>query len=255
MRTAAEQKSGTGTAHRTGSPLYAAAVPVCSLLCVLVLSACSSAHKLPPPPPRYVYQNTKTEESRSPIAGGNSLWRDTASLYEDAKARRLNDLITINVVENISGSGTADTKASRKSSVDAGVDNIFGIPTDLYLKNLYGRNMTFGPAVKGSMQDAFTGSGATTRQGKLIGTITAKVVEVMPNGTLAIESRKEITINNEKQILILRGMVRPDDIAIDNTVLSNRVADAEVFFVGDGVVNGKQDTGWLVKLVDKIWPF
>jgi flagellar L-ring protein precursor FlgH len=88
-----------------------------------------------------------------------------------------------------------------------------------------------------------------------VGTITAKVVEVMPNGNLAIESRKEITINNEKQILILRGMVRPDDVAVDNTVLSNRVSDAEVFFVGDGVVNGKQDTGWLVKMVDAVWPF
>ncbi len=223
------------------------------LLCLL--SACASTPKLPPPPPRYVYQAVHADEPKSSVMGSNSLWRDTASLYEDVKARRLNDLITINVVENISGSGTADTSASRKSSADAGLDSLLGIPTNLNLANLYGKGNTFSPTVKGSMQDDFKGSGATTRAGTLVGTITAKVVEVMPNGTLAIESRKEITINNEKQILILRGMVRPDDIAVDNSVLSNRVADAEVYFVGDGVVQSKQDTGWLVKILDKVWPF
>ncbi len=126
---------------------------------------------------------------------------------------------------------------------------------NLNLSNLYGKGNTFSPTVNGAAKEDFKGSGATNRAGSLVGTITAKVVEVMPNGILSIESRKEITINNEKQILILRGMVRPDDIAVDNSVLSNRIADAEVFFVGDGVVQNKQDTGWLVKLMDKVWPF
>jgi len=224
------------------------------LMLTLLLSSCASSPKLPPPPPRYVYQHP-VEGAKPPQADSNSLWRDTASLYEDVKARRLNDLITINVIENITGSGTADTAASKKSSTNGAVTNVFGAPLNLGMQNLYGRGNTFSPTVAGSMQDDFKGSGATTRAGSLIGTITAKVIEVMPNGTLAIESRKEITINNEKQILILRGMVRPDDIAIDNSVPSNRVADAEVFFVGDGVVQSKQDTGWLVKILDKVWPF
>jgi flagellar L-ring protein precursor FlgH len=221
----------------------------------IVVSSCASTPKLPPPPPRYIYQTTQAEAPKPAVRGSNSLWHETAGLYEDVKARRLNDLLTIRVAENISGSGAADTAASRKSSADAGVDSLLGIPTDLGLSNLYGKGKGFSPTVKGSMQDDFKGSGATTRAGSLVGTITAKVVEVMPNGTLAIESRKEITINNEKQILILRGIVRPDDIAVDNSVLSSRVADAEVFFVGDGVLAGKQNTGWLVKILDKVWPF
>jgi flagellar L-ring protein precursor FlgH len=224
-------------------------------LCLPVVMSCASTPKLPPPPPRYVYQNRPSDETRMPIRGSNSLYRDTASLYEDVKAHRLNDLITINVIENISGSGTADTAANKASSVDAGINSLLGIPTNLNLANLYGKGNTFSPTVNGSTKEDFKGSGATNRAGSLVGTITAKVVEVMPNGILSIESRKEITINNEKQILILRGMVRPEDVAVDNSVLSNRVADAEVFFVGDGVVQSKQDTGWLVKLMDKVWPF
>ncbi len=223
-------------------------------LLILVPAACASTPKLPPPPPRYVYETGRTETAR-PVTGSNSLWRDTASLFEDVKARRVNDLITINVVENISGSGTADTAASRKSSADAAVNSLLGVPLNLNLQNLYGRGNTFSPTVNGSMTNDFKGSGATTRAGSLVGTITAKVVEVMPNGNLAIESRKDLTINNEKQILILRGMVRPEDLAADNSVSSTRIADAEVFFVGDGIVQSKQDQGWLVKILDKVWPF
>jgi flagellar L-ring protein precursor FlgH len=227
----------------------------CSAVCLLTLS-CASTPKLPPPPPRYVYEhNNQTVESSTPLPGTNSLWRDTASLVEDVKARRLNDLLTINVVENISGSGTANTATDKTSSTDGAVNNIFGIPTNLGFANMFGKGFTFAPTVNGSMTDSFKGDGATTRAGSLLGTITAKVVEVMPNGNLAIESRKDITINNEKQTLILRGMVRPDDVATDNTVLSSRVADAEVYFVGDGVVQSKQDTGWFDKILDKIWPF
>ena len=77
----------------------------------------------------------------------------------------------------------------------------------------------------------------------------------MPNGILSIEARKEITFNNEKQTLILRGFVQPNDIAVDNSVLSSRISDAEVFFVGEGELQNKQNTGWLVKVMDKIWPF
>lgn len=229
------------------------ALPCRSALFILLLmmSACATPN-LPPAPPRYVYQNYHSDDAIQPVSTSNSLWRDTASLYEDVKARRLNDLLTINVVENISGSGTADTKAGRNSSLTAGIDSLFGLPVNTMSVN---QRYALNAAVKGSMVDDFKGNGATTRAGKLIGTITAKVVEVMPNGNLALESRKEITINNEKQILILRGMVRPDDVGVDNTVLSSRVSDAEVYFVGDGIVQNKQRPGWLVQFLDVIWPF
>jgi flagellar L-ring protein precursor FlgH len=218
--------------------------------CLFLLTSCATTPELPPHPPKYITQEARNDQSLS-----NSLWRDTASLYEDVKARRLNDLVTIKVVESITGSGKADTSAGRDSSIEAGVDAFFGAPLNLNLNNLYGRGKTFSPSVKGSMKDDFKGTGETTREGRLVGTITAKVVEVMPNGILVLESRKEITINNEKQILVLRGMIRPEDIATDNTIMSNRVTDEQVYFVGDGVVQDKQSQGWLVKILDTVWPF
>lgn len=231
-------------------------VALCSMLCALCFLACATTPQLPPPPSKYVYQEEKVV-----APSHNSLWRDTATLYEDIKARRLNDLVTIMVVENIAGSGTASTDTNRDSSADYKITDFFGMNLDFNLHNAFGikdfykGTNTFSPTVKGSGKSDFKGKGDTTREGKLIGTITARVMEVMPNGNLVLESRKEITINNEKQILILRGMIRPDDIAVDNTVLSSKVADAEVYFVGDGIIQEKQSPGWFVRILDKVWPF
>jgi flagellar L-ring protein FlgH len=222
-----------------------------SVALLLFSASCATTTvQLPPSPPKYVYNDEKVEHPSV-----NSLWRDSASLYEDVKARRLNDLVTIRVIENITGSGKADTSTNKASTLDVGVEKFFGAPLNLNAGNLYGKGNAFSPGVKGSASDDFKGSGATTREGTLVGTITAKIVEVMPNNNLVLEARKELTINNEKQILVLRGMIRPDDILVDNTVLSSRVSDASIYFVGDGIVQDKQRPGWLVRILDNVWPF
>ncbi len=222
-----------------------------SLVAVFLLSACATTGDVPHGmPQQYIYKEAKVE---SPTLG--SLWRDSAGLFEDRKARGLNDLVTIKIVESASASKKAETAAGRDSSLDAGIDTLIGMPLNFNLNNFFGRGNTITPKVKGSMKDDFSGKGATTREGSFIASITAKVVDVLPNGNFVIESRKEITVNKEKQILVLRGIIRPDDIGSDNTILSTYVADAQMFFTGDGVIQDKQSPGWLVRIMDKIWPF
>lgn len=225
---------------------------------ISILSACATpSAKLPPPPPKYVLQ---TEDSTFPPAV-NSLWVDGSSLFEDTKAKRVNDLVTINIVESLSGSGKADTETSRNSTADfelakfLGMNKDFNLHNAFLLKDMYKGTNIFEPTIQGSGKSSFKGEGDTNREGELQATITAKVVEVMPNGNFILESRKELTINNEKQILILRGMVRPDDISTDNIVLSTKIADARVYYVGNGVIQDKQSPGWMVRLTDKLWPF
>lgn len=217
---------------------------------LFILAACATAPQLPPRPPKNVYREEPVQ-----TASINSLWSERASLYEDLKARRLNDLVTIKVLENITGSGTADTTTGKDSSLNASVDTLLGVPPAVTGIPFFGNGKVFSPSFSGSMSDSYKGTGQTTRAGNLLGTITARIVEVMPNGNLVVESRKDITINREKQTLVLRGMIRPEDVANDNTVLSSRVADAEVFFVGDGVIQDKQGPGWLARLLDRVYPF
>jgi len=211
----------------------------------------TNAAKLPPPPPKYVSAKDAGEVPKTV----NSLWRDTSGILEDFRARRVNDLLTINVLENMSGSGGANTATSRNSSMDASVGAFFGMPLDLNRSNVFGKGQGFSPTVRGEMNDDFAGKGTTNRSGSIVGTLTARVVEVMPNGTLSVESRKDVTINNETQTMVLRGSVRPEDISMSNTILSTKVADAEIYLVGDGILQDKQKPGWLTRIVDNIWPF
>lgn len=228
----------------------------------LTVTACATpSSKLPPPPPKYVHDMSDNESSPS----ANSLWGDSENLFSDFKARRVNDLVTILIVESLSGSGAADTETSRDSSVNLELAEFLGMATDFgaqdrsLLKHLYNigdSNATqFNPVIQGSGVSDFKGEGDTNRAGTLNATITAKVVEVMPNGNLVLESRKELTINNETQILVLRGMARGADITSDNTLISTKLADAQVYYVGDGVIQEKQSPGWLVRISDYVWPF
>jgi flagellar L-ring protein precursor FlgH len=233
-----------------------------AIICAMLISACATpSSKLPPPPPKYVHHGGESGSG----ASANSLWTDGAGLFEDLKARRVNDLLTILIVESLSGSGKADTETSRDSSADLELAEFLGMPTDFgvqdrslmhHLYNIGNSNAAeFNPVIRGSAKSDFKGEGDTNREGELNATITAKVVEVMPNGNLILESRKELTINNETQILVLRGMARTQDISADNTLISTKLADAQVYYVGDGVIQEKQSPGWLVRVTDYIWPF
>jgi len=223
------------------------------MLLLILLTGCASTRELPPPSPRYISSPPERPREAAPAPG--SIYRERASLFEDRRARRLNDLVTVLIVESVSGSKKAETKTGRDSSIDASVTGFFGAPLDLNLANLYGKGNTFSPSVKSGIKNDFSGSGETTREGTLKGTITARVVEVLPNGNLVIESRKEITLNFEKQVLVLKGIIRPEDISTNNTIESTRIADSQIYLVGQGVLDEKQAPGWIGRAVDRIWPF
>jgi flagellar L-ring protein precursor FlgH len=210
-----------------------------------------------PMPPKYF--ETKDREVK-PSEG--SLWRDSASLFEDRKARRVNDLVTILITETTTATKQATTNTSNDSSANFSRPNVFNIDKmDFGIQKLpllggaLYQNNKFSPEASGNRTGSFVGSGDTARSGTLRATITAKVIEVLPNNNMILESRKEVLVNNEKEIIVLRGIVRPDDITTNNTVLSQNVGDAQIYMVGEGAVADKQSQGWLVRFLDGIWPF
>ncbi len=109
--------------------------------------------------------------------------------------------------------------------------------------------------IKAAMKTAFKGDGKTARNDKLEATIPCQVKKVLPNGDLFIEGGKTLQVNAEESHLYLSGVVRPYDIAMDNTVSSNRVLDARVDFSGRGVISDKQSPGLLHRGLDAAWPF
>ena len=159
-----------------------------------------------------------------------AIWAPASRLADaarDVRASQVDDLLTIVVAEQASAVTSGTTKTSRTTSAKSGVTAAAGLTRPLgSLANLMG--------VSGDQQLA--GEGATSRNTTLKTTVTARVVNVLPNGTLVVEAAKDIQINSERQTITLRGMVRPQDIDNSNAVLSDRLGQLEVRVNGKGVV-------------------
>lgn len=200
----------------------------------------------------------------APAAEG-SLWQAGSSLngmFIDTKARNVGDIVTVKIDESAEASNKAKTDTKRSSSLEAGIQKLFGLEDwwqDRILPDL-GSDVPkinpFGdPAVQGSMKSAFAGDGETTRSGSLDAYITCRVVAVMPNGNLKIVGTREVMVNYENQMIILSGVIRPRDISDTNVILSTFISDAKIAYSGSGVVNDRQQPGWLANLLNNVWPF
>jgi flagellar L-ring protein precursor FlgH len=172
-------------------------------------------------------------------------------LIEDHKARRRGDTITILIVESASASKQASTDTSRSSSASAGMPNLLGLEKSGSLNSW----MDLSKLINASFDSKFAGSGSTSRKESLTATISAKVMDVLPNGNFQIEGRRNVKVNNEDQSIKVEGTVRPRDIAADNTISSSLIADARITYTGKGIVSDQQSPGWLVNILNKIWPF
>ena len=184
-----------------------------------------------------------------------SLWpgeNSRNSLFADNKARYVNDIVTIVVEESSSGKNTASTNSSRTTDTSAGISALLGIDT-----SIINANPTMGAkiSVGGTNSNKLAGSGDTSRGGTLSARITAKVVRVLDNGNLLLEGRRQMTLNEEDEYIVITGIVRPEDITADNLVSSLQIADARIVYTGIGVLNDKQRPGWLTRILDWGWPF
>ena len=83
----------------------------------------------------------------------------------------------------------------------------------------------------------------------------AIIVEELPSGNFRIHGRREVTVNNEEQIMVIKGIIRKVDIGFDNTISSQKIADASINYTGEGVISDEQNVGWMMRFFAKVWPF
>ena len=168
-------------------------------------------------------------------------------LSGDRRARDLNDLVTIRVVESVVAAGSADTALGKKGNGLASVTKLFGLETKLpdWLDPT--------ALVDTASNTDFKGSGTTSRRGDLTAMVTARVVEVLPNGDLLLEGAREIDINGDRQVIVLTGVVRTADILPDNSVLSPRIGQFRIRYFGQGLIKDNLRPGWLVRILNKLF--
>ena len=160
-------------------------------------------------------------------------------LTAEAKAAHVGDVVTVVVQESASATSTTDLRAQRD----------FNASLNLQLTGI--RHRGPGPhAVTGGTSTGNDGSGSTERTGNLLAQLSVRVTEVKADGDLVVSGQQSLKINGEEQLITLSGVVRPVDIAADNTVLSNRIANARIQFDGEGFVTDQSKPGLLAKLLN-----
>ena len=160
------------------------------------------------------------------------------SLYMDIKSSEVGDLLTIVVVESTQASRTASTQTKKQGSVGFRMDSSGAITSN-------------GAALSADHM----GDGTTKSSGALRTTVTAMITEVLPNGYLKVEGTRQLTINNEKEILMVSGVCRRVDISANNTIRSNQLANATIEYTGEGWIAKQQKPNILLRILVGILPF
>ena len=178
-----------------------------------------------------------------------SVWADNgrlAYLTTDYKARSAGDLITILVVHDLTSSNTGDVSTDRSFKASSGVDSLPGRLKTTGIANLLALHSA----------EALAGKGAATSTSKLRTSLAGRVVAVLPSGNLVVEAERSIVMNNERQNIVLRGVVRPGDVSPDNTVVSNTLGNLELEIKGKGVVSdGTRPPHPLLRMILRILNF
>ncbi len=219
-------------------------------MAAVLLAGCNSAPKRDPEyaavPPAAIPQAPQ---------GNGSIYQSgfERSWFENVRARRIGDILLVNLVEDTEASHTND------GSVDKSNDTSIISPT------LFGRGVSFNnpfsdnPYNLGqSLQSgtAFEGDAENTQNNEFSGSVSVTVTNVLSNGYLQVRGEKRIGMTGGNEYIRVSGTVRPEDIDIDNTVESTRIADATLVYVGDGQVSDASKMGWLARFfISAVFPF
>jgi flagellar L-ring protein precursor FlgH len=208
-----------------------------------VLSGCNSTPPKHDPqfaPVRPVYME------RTPAADGSIFQAgQEISWFEDMRARRVGDLLTVKLVEKTEGKKEANSTNSKSQEMKL---------TDSLTQSFGLFNGDLQGSLKG--ESTFDGAGDADQKNQLSGSVTVSVIEVLPNGNLYVRGEKRIGINQGNEYVKLAGIVRPIDIDSTNTVESTKIGDATIMYVGDGQVADASKMGWLARFfISAIMPF
>ncbi|OEU71293.1 MAG: hypothetical protein BA864_02365 [Desulfuromonadales bacterium C00003093] len=226
--------------------------------CCMIASGCAGITQSTQRPPMLAPTSLMPDpDSTSRTEGSLFNPNQNPSLIADFRARHVGDVVTILIKENLKGAKNVKTKTGRKSDMNIGLSGILGLEFE---KRMYphfensppGAEVDATKAIGGSSTDNFDGSGNTSRDAFLTGTVSARILRVLPGGNLIVQGTRELKINNETQYLILSGVIRPQDIDADNTISSTRLADARIEYTGGGALSEKQSPAWFARILGMI---
>jgi len=211
-------------------------IPACGLLVACAGQPTDEFPPLEPAPVQPVYEATT---SGAIYRSGTEL-----RLFEDLRAGRVGDILTIRLVERTDASKNSQTQTAKTTAATLANPTVFGRPITRNGDPVFGGSI--------DSDTSFDGQGTSSQSNSLSGDITVTVVERQPNGNLVVQGEKWLTINQGREFVRVTGVVRPNDIETDNSVLSTRIANAQIAYSGKGVLNDANRMSLLARFFNSI---
>ena len=231
------------------------------LLAATTLAGCGAAERLSrigEPPSMTPVQNPTQDKNYRPVSmpmptplvlepAANSLWRPGArAFFKDQRAKQVGDVLTVVVnIQNERAQLAQQTSRSRASGEDASLNNFMGIPSIT----------SANPHVAATGDSTFDGKGSVDRSESINIRLAAVVLQILPNGNLALSGRQEVRVNGDLRELQVAGVIRPEDIKSDNTISWDKIAEARISYGGRGTITDVQQPRYGQQIFDVIFPF
>ena len=215
---------------------------------ILLLQACAATRIEVQPDPMFAPVDMKAPQFQ-PVNNG-SIYQQGRSvrLFEDSKAFRIGDLLTITLAESTNASKSAATNTTKDDDISIGAGTIMGVVPG-YNNSPFLNNEL-------AAERGFSGSGDSAQSNSLSGEITVMVVDILPNANLVVRGEKIIGLNQGSEFLRISGIVRPQDVSSENTVQSTKLANSRIYYGGGGAIAEANTKGWLSRFFDSpVFPF
>jgi len=226
-----------------------------TLYAIFFLSGCSANLANPEinfEPPVYVEQMPALEDKQDFASTGSIFGQGDNPLFSDHKAMHIHDIVTVVISETTKSSSNAAKSLAKTdaSNLNGGVFASAGVPA--VASSLNGLSKM---GFQSTSDSTFNGQGSATKDASFTTTVSARVVKILQNGNYFISGKREILIDNQKQIIQISGVIRPYDIDQYNKISSAQMSEAKILYKTEGDVDGATKQGWGSKIIQNVWPF
>ncbi len=207
-------------------------------------------------PPEYVEQMPSKEEENNYASSGSIFGQGDNPLFSDHKAMHVNDIVTVSITENTNSSNSVNKKISESDTTQLGGGTFTAGGNNSAVSSLVNKasgltNIGFNA----NSSSSFSGKGSYSKAASFKTTISARIIKVLENGNYFIAGRRDMLIDDEKQIIQISGVIRPYDIDQNNQISSDKISDAKISYSSQGELDRATQQGWGTKIIKAVWPF
>lgn len=227
---------------------------------ILVLSGCTANLTEPEinfEPPVYVEQMPAREDKKDFVSTGSIFGQGDNPLFSDHKAMHVNDIVTVVISETARSSnvGAKQLNETDINTLGGGLFSSAGAANSQVQSSITGINGYTDVGFKSNSVSNYSGQGSATKDASFTTTVSARVVKILRNGNYYISGKREILIDDQKQIIQISGVIRPYDIDQNNNINSSQMSEAKIHYKTEGDVDRANKQGWGTKAIQAVWPF